>query len=269
MAECWDVSVGYALVLGRIRRLWYWITAQDPTLTFDYRLARWVNVAAAIGILATSGGWVVGWTLNLPWFVGLLIGLVAWVLVLNGFVARGRRSLQRAAPSDRGRTIRIPTAESFDQLKNEVRQMKIDLQQSEQQRAELAAERDALAQSANRTSVPRHDRMSDEDLRLRCLELAESLHDFLEDNALNEADRAEMIGTDFQVDVARADIRTMNQFRKDLKPAVMGTLVELKRRGWWDPQNLADEVRESLERPAEPSDLTLIANLFEELGYGL
>jgi hypothetical protein len=61
-------------------------------LTFDQKLARWVNVAAAIGVVVTLGGWVVGRALNLPWFVGLLVGLVVWVVILNGFVTLGRRA---------------------------------------------------------------------------------------------------------------------------------------------------------------------------------
>ncbi len=66
----------------------YWIAALDPGLTWDQRLARWVNVSAAVGIAVTVIGVIIGWITSNPWL--WVVGLGIWVLLLNGLVTRGR-----------------------------------------------------------------------------------------------------------------------------------------------------------------------------------
>lgn len=231
-------------------------------------ISGWVNTAAASGFVITVGTWAIGWIFEVPWFVGLLLGLVAWVVILNGFVARSRRAL-RPATGPGGGVIRIPTAESFDQLKEEVRQMQADLKQSEEQRERLAAERDALAEGRNHAPVRRVDQLDHDELKNVALVVAEDLHQFLEDYAIDEADRAEAMGADFELDVMRADTETMREFRKRLKPRDMGLLAELKRRGWWKQKDFDLPEWEAVESLAHPHDLQLIADRLERLGYDL
>lgn len=97
-------------------------------------MARWVNSAAIVGFAVIGGTWTVGWAFDLPWFVGLLIGLVVWVVALNAFVSLGRRrhNRQMAALTDGAGILRVPTAESFNQLRDEARELKADLRRSEE-----------------------------------------------------------------------------------------------------------------------------------------
>jgi hypothetical protein len=119
----------------RLQRLWYWLTAQSPNLTFDQKLQRWVNVTAAIGVVVTVGGWLVGWALNLPWFVGLLVGLAAWVVILNGFVTFGRRSApaKDSTPSTVSRTEDDPSSSPPPTDPIEVKELKRRLADTQQQ----------------------------------------------------------------------------------------------------------------------------------------
>lgn len=113
------------------------------------------------------------------------------------------------------------------------------------------------------------DQLDHDELKQRCLVLAEDLHQFLEDYAIDEADRAEAMGADFELDVMRADTETMREFRKRLKPRVMGMLTELKRCGWWEQEDFDLPEWEAAESLAHPQDLQLIADRLERLGYGL
>jgi hypothetical protein len=99
------------------------------------------------------------------------------------------------------------------------------------------------------------NQLGDEGLKRRCLELAEQVYQFLEDEAMTEADRAETEG----LVAAHADIATMRQYRRRLKRQATATLRELKRRDWWEPESLNSEERKRLENPDSPSDVQEIA----------
>ncbi len=134
---------------------------------------------------------------------------------------------------------------------------------------QLAQRLAAIGRRLNGSTDLPNDQLSDEDLKERCRELAEDLHQFLEDYALDEASRAEWSGADFQIEIARADTETMSEFRKRLKPRVMRMLAELKRRGWWKQEDFDFPDWEAVERLAYPQDLQPIADRLERLGYNL
>lgn len=257
-------------MLEQLRRLWFWLSAQDPALNLDQRMARWVNSAAIVGFAVTGGTWMIGWALDLPWFVGLLIGLVVWVVALNAFVSIGRRrhNRQMAAITGGAGVLRVPTSEKFDKLQQEVQEMKADLRRSEQERERLAAERDTLKETKPELDRP-NDQLSDDDLKERCRELAEDLHEFLEEYAWDEVARAEGRDANLHYEIAHADQETMRLFRKRLEPRVMRMLAELKRRSWWKEEHFDLSDWESVESVAHPTDLQLIADRLERLGYGL
>lgn len=132
-----------------------------------------------------------------------------------------------------------------------------------------AAGSNTLEEKLARGADLSNDQVGDEELKKLCRQLAEDLHQFLEDYAIGEADRAEAMSLDFALDVLRADTDTMREFRKRLKPRVMGTLAELKRRGWWREQDFDLSEWEAVERLMCPPDLQLIADRLERLGYGV
>lgn len=111
------------------------------------------------------------------------------------------------------------------------------------------------------------DKLSKEELKTRCLEVAEELHQFLEDHALDEADRAEMTDADVELEIMRADAETMGRFRKGPKKEVMGLLAEMKQRGWWKQEDFDLPDWEAVENCEHPHDLRLIANRLEQIGY--
>lgn len=108
-------------------------------------------------------------------------------------------------------------------------------------------------------------KLGEEELRQRCLELAEELYQFVEDHALGEIDRAEMKDNDLGYEVARADIETMRQYRRRFKREVTDLIAELKRRGWWKPESLNSEEWERLEKPDLPSEVQDVAECLERV----
>lgn len=102
-----------------------------------------------------------------------------------------------------------------------------------------------------------------------CLELADELHGFLEEHALDEAARAEMVDADLEIEIARADTDTMREFRKGPKKKVMSLLANLKERGWWKQEDFDPPDWEAVESLAHPHDIQLVADRLERLGYDL
>ncbi len=111
--------------------------------------------------------------------------------------------------------------------------------------------------------------LNKEELKQRCLDLADELREFLEAYGLNEVDRAEMNIADFVLDIARADIETMRQYRRRCKARVTAMFAELKRRGWWAPESLDSEERKRLQNPDSPFDVQEIAEHLDTIGHRL
>lgn len=211
----------------------------------------------------TVGGGLIGWLFDYPW-VGVALALVVWVGALN-LVAK-RAQAQRASIPTGGRTIRVAKAEAFEELREEVGRIRTELQQSEQERKRLEAEKTASEKAISEPNRS-YDQLRDEELRRVCLNTSEDLHQFLDDYALDDASRAEAIDADLGLEVAGSDIETMRQFRKLQKRRVKTLLIELQRRGWWNPEHLDIEERESFHNPTHPEDVQAIAKYLEQVGY--
>lgn len=108
--------------------------------------------------------------------------------------------------------------------------------------------------------------LSAEELKQRCLDLADELYEFIESEALDEVARAEMGDIDLGYEVAYADTETMRQYKRRFKDRVMAMLAELKQRGWWEPKSLDSEERKRLEKPDSPSDVQHTAECLEAIG---
>lgn len=131
----------------------------------------------------------------------------------------------------------------------------------------LRAENSALKARLERKSAQPHDELNDAEIKRRCLEVAENMHQFLEDHALSEVDRVEWIDVDDGLGAAKADTETMRQFRKGPKKEVIGLLAELKRRGWWKQADFDLPDWEAVESLAHPRDLQIVADRLERVGY--
>ncbi len=109
-------------------------------------------------------------------------------------------------------------------------------------------------------------KLGEEELKRYCLELADELYEFVEDYAWDDAARAEARDAGLQIEMARADIEAMHQYRRRFKRQVTNLITELKRRGWWKPEALNSEEWERLEKPDLPSDVQDIAECLETMG---
>lgn len=136
-----------------ITNAWYWILAKDPSLDADQKLSRWTNLAAAAGFVVSVVGWAVGLLLNIPWQLGLLSGLVAWVVLLNTVVSRGRGEVRKTEAT---------ATEELDQVTAR-------LYEVEQERDELRSENERLTDQ------------SGEELKQRALQLSPELFRFAQD----------------------------------------------------------------------------------------
>lgn len=298
--------------MGRLKGAWDWLLAKDLALNFDQRLQRWVNVAAAVGVVVTVVGWIVGWILDIPWSAGLLIGLVAWVVILNLFVAHGRRS-QLGTSSE-------PTVQEQERFEAELQQSERErdhlvtaLQRSEERyealRAQkdalekeleearsadktgestlegedplvvinrLIAERDALKEELAQTLAHQESQPSDEELRQQSLDLSKELFQFLDERGQEDPQRTAPLvdATDEEINVRsqemiRHDQETMRLYKRQFGGKVMASFEKLKRRGWWNPENLEAEERERFEAPVHSSDIERIAQRLNAIGHGL
>lgn len=222
-----------------------------------------------MGFAVTGGTWTVGWAFDVPWFVGLLIGLVVWVVALNAFVSLGRRrhNQQMAALTGGRGILRVPTAEKFNELRQEAQEMKADLQRSEHQRKRLAAERDALAKEASRETAQRTGQITDEELKRRCSEIADEMFHFLENRATDEAEKMGIQGVpDLMLEASRHEDETMRQYSQRFGSEAVALLEELEQRGWWKPGPYPRE-RTRLLEPANLLDVRRVAERLSAAGH--
>lgn len=110
-------------------------------------------------------------------------------------------------------------------------------------------------------------KLSNEELKQHCSDLADELHTFLEDHVPSETDRVEWMDVDDGLGAAKADTEAMRRFRKGPKKEVIGLLAELKQRGWWKQADFDLLDWEAVESLAHPRDLQIVANRLERLGY--
>lgn len=215
-------------------------------------MTRWVNSAAIVSLGTTSVAWTIGWVLDLPWSVGLFIGLVAWVAALNLFVALGRRSHNRmvAAVTGGAGVLRVPTAESFDQLREEVQQMKADLKRSEQERKRLEAEKEALKEEAKPTpTVSQPEQAGREELKRDCRQMADDLRRFLKDNN------------------GRSEDEVIELYRDRLLYKVSALLEELEEGGLYPPENLKGYEITANAYPHSPMAIERLAKTLGTIGH--
>lgn len=98
-------------------------------------------------------GWIVGLLLNIPWQLGLLSGLVAWVVLLNTVVTRGRGEVRKTEAT---------SAEELEQVTARLREV-------EQERDDLRTENEHLTDQ------------SGEELKQRALRLSPELFRFAQE----------------------------------------------------------------------------------------
>lgn len=139
--------------MGWITDAWYWIAAKDPALDADQKLSRWTNLTTAAGVIVSAVGWIVGLLLNIPWQLGLLSGLAAWVVLLNTVVARGRGEVRKTEAT---------SAEELEQVTARLREV-------EQERDDLRTENKHLTDQ------------SGEELKQRALRLSSELFRFAQE----------------------------------------------------------------------------------------
>ncbi|QIN82808.1 hypothetical protein GBA63_09200 [Rubrobacter tropicus] len=237
-------------MLEQLRRFWFWLSAQDPALNLDQRMARWVNSAAMAGFAVTGGTWIVGWAFDLPWFVGLLIGLVVWVVALNAFVSLGRRrhNRQMAALTGGRGILRMPTSEKFDELRQEVQEMKADLRQSEQERERLEAEKEARKDDTN-SPVSQQEQPGREELKRDSRQMADDLRRFLKDNS------------------GRSESEVMELYRDRLLYKVAALLEELEEQGLYPPEKLESFEISANAYPRSPMAIEHLAATLGTLGH--
>lgn len=213
-------------------------------------MARWVNSAAIVGFVVTGGTWTAGWAFDLPWFVGLLVGLVVWIVALNAFVSIGRRrhNRQMAALTGGRGILRVPTSEKFDELRREVQGMKADLRRSEQERERLEAEKEALREEAKPT-VPQQEQPGREELKRDCRQTADDLRRFLKDNS------------------ERPEDEVMELYRDRLLYKVSALLEELEERSLYPPKNLQSFEIAVNAYPRSPMAIERLAKTLGTIGY--
>lgn len=271
--------------MGGLQSVWHWLLAKDPALNFDQRLQRWVNVATAIGIVVSlvSGG-IAGWIFSNPW-IGVVIGLVFWVVLLNTFVALGRRA-QPSTPSEpaasvedtpqrtvdwRSQWFGIPTSEDarerLTQLmeKNErsaspdpLIKVLAENERLKTERKEARAEIERLKTENERLRAK--IQQLDEDLKQRCRKLVAELSEFVDERAQGHPQKKTLWPN--LKEATRYNTETMEQYNRRFGREVAILLDVLERRGHWsDPKE-----RKKFENPRMAQNIRNLQALVQRLG---
>jgi hypothetical protein len=129
--------------MGWLRDVLHWILALDRSITWDRRISRWANLTALVSVSVGVIVYVGAWLLDYPsfGFLALLVGLVVWVVLLNGLLALGRRaqpSTPSSQPGTTGASRRVYVARQED------------VERLQEQLDNVAAERDELREEKHR-----------------------------------------------------------------------------------------------------------------------
>jgi uncharacterized protein (DUF3084 family) len=166
-------------------------------------------------------------------------------------VEQERDKLRKMLNPPPGTKIRIPTAEAFNDLKEEVKQIR--------------AERDALRERAEPVPPGEENQLDDDELKRRSAELADELFQFLEERGKQDpsgkwiANATDAELDKFNQETMRYDDETMGQYRRRFSGRVRSLVAKLKARGWWNLEDLDDKERKRLERPLHPMSVQEIA----------
>lgn len=219
--------------MGWIKDAWYWVLAKDRSLDADQKLSRWTNLTAAVSVVVSVAGWLIGLLFSVPWQLGLLSGLVAWVVLLNTVVTRGRGEVRKTEAT----------------AAEELEQVTARLYKVEQERDELRAENERLTDQ------------SGEELKQRALQWSSELFRFAQErdeNAPPEATLQWSGGIWDALKESMADPKTQERTNYDEETKrlygeryggdVGAVLDALQRREWLDPEK-RKRLEEDLENP--------------------
>lgn len=188
----------------------------------DQKLSRWTNLTTAVSAIVGVVGWIIGLLLNIPWQLGLLSGLVAWFILMNAVVARGRREVRREETT----------------IADQLEELQIRLQEVEQERDEFKVENERLKDQTG------------EDLKQRALELSNGLFEFAKErdkddpqSELDEAMKVNATGEDvWEASQAKSkyDAETNARYHQEYEADVRALLNALERQGWCDTEERKD-----------------------------
>lgn len=104
---------------------------------------------------------------------------------------------------------------------------------------------------------------TDEELKQHCLELADRLHQFLEERGHGDLDDP------MNPETRRREDETMRLYRRHFGGEVKAVFAALEQRGWWQPETLDEKKRKHIEDPGHPFSVQDVAQHLSAAGHRL
>ena len=225
------------------------------------KLVVWTVGPSAVSGLAVG---IYGWVTANPLY-GIAFGFMAFALVQLALTLREiRKSANNKGPF--ADPVPVPAGGREDHKlrgisEAEVRHLKTNNEQLQQQVERLTAERDHLLEQLRVNNDRLESQPGDEELKSECFQISTDCYQFVRAYGGTE------LGDYLDPEVRRRNDEVMLEYDQTLGGRVNSLLRKLQRRGWWQPETLEPKKPKHIEDPGFLSDVQDIARELNAIAH--